>query len=1035
MSDLKGLLTTPFNENNYKKFSLNFLKDVDCVPLHEETDIPLAFKNSIFSYTIFGKFKDTNDKEIIILSVKVKNNSQATKMQRDFVANLLQTKYPSFNAALVAYFDGVRNNWKLSFVTVDYEISEKGVELKYKPAKRFSFLVGEDEPVKTCMQQLKPIYETNNIPTLNSLNEAFSINRLSNEFYNEYRKKYFELYDFLLSNDEFRNEINRIGYKTEDEVKKYATLFCKKTLGQVMFLHFIQKKGWLGVQKKWGDGDKKFLINSTKNFVGINYFNDFLEPLFYEALNKKRENNEYNGYKIPFLNGGLFSPLHDYNWKSTNFNIPDDYWFNRNETGLLDVLSQYNFTVDETNPEEQEIAIDPEMLGKIFESLLETNDRSNLGAFYTPREIVQYLCEETLANRLSAELNMDSKSILNYIKYGDALKETEFIEEFSDEIDDILSGFTVLDPAVGSGAFLVGMLNLMVQFRTNISSSFKNKGTNTKYNLKLETIQNCLYGVDIEADAVEIAKLRLWLSLIVDQEVDDNEPSPLPNLNYNLRVGDSLMYKVFGLDFGNVQLKQDKRFKKSYKGILNNIYFLKKEYFFESDSVLKKNLLTRIEDLKIDYIKERVMEKDMTLLQDVMNFGFNNYEKDVKPYFLWSLDFNEVFEKGGFDIVVTNPPYVDSEKMVKENENLRNEYKNLYKTAKGNWDLFILFIELCILLTNSNGSIGFIVPNKLIGAKYAETLRSLLLEYNVLSLRDYSNVRIFKEASVYPVTAIISKIKESRNTVMSTMKNAIDADCETVVPFEIFNQDTMWDKYFYDNKIVEIILKLNNMKKLSEWGIISSGAATVNEAYEIKKVLNECVDIGTNYKKFINTGTIDPFKCLWGKKETQYIKDRYIMPAVSCEDIKILNVNRFDDANKQKLIIGGMCKRIECFFDEHSEYLPGKSTVILTSDNYDLKSLCCILNSKVINFYYQVSYNSASLAGGFYTINSHQLEMMPLPYLNDNDKKKLSNYYDLYTNDYDDKYLTIINNEIYNLYNLDDNEIEIIENNIHDYYL
>ena len=143
-----------------------------------------------------------------------------------------------------------------------------------------------------------------------------------------------------------------------------------------LFLHFLQKKGWLGVplNKTWGDGDKNYIYNSIQSFNGENYFNDFLEPLFYEALNSKRSDDVFNGVKIPFLNGGLFSPIENYNWKTTNFNIPNEIWFNKDKKGFLDILHQYNFTIDESDPTEQDIAVDPEMLGRIFESLLDSDE-------------------------------------------------------------------------------------------------------------------------------------------------------------------------------------------------------------------------------------------------------------------------------------------------------------------------------------------------------------------------------------------------------------------------------------------------------------------------------------------------------------------------------------------------------------------------------------------------------------------------------------------------------------------------------------
>lgn len=310
MQDIKSLLTVPFNITNYKKFSNNFFNEVESVFLQENVNIPSMFKNIIQSYTIFGKYTDPDGKRIIIISVKVKEYSNAQKAQRNFIAYLLENLFDDFDAALVAYYDDYRKNWKLSFVTIEYEFGENGIELKFKPAKRFSFLVGEGEPTKTYTQQLSPIFNSKISPTLKEIVDAFSVTRLTKDFYTNYRDKFLKLVSILEKSTEFRIQAKKI----QEVPKKYAITFAKKTLGQIVFLFFVQKKGWLGVPfgKQWGDGDKQYIQNSFKNFKGNSYFDEILEPLFYEALNKKRIDDIYNGVKIPFLNGGLFHPIENY---------------------------------------------------------------------------------------------------------------------------------------------------------------------------------------------------------------------------------------------------------------------------------------------------------------------------------------------------------------------------------------------------------------------------------------------------------------------------------------------------------------------------------------------------------------------------------------------------------------------------------------------------------------------------------------------------------------------------------------------------
>ena len=278
--------------------------------------------------------------------------------------------------------------------------------------------------------------------------------------------------------------------------------------------------------------------------------------------------------RIPFLNGGLFEPLGDYDWQKTDIILPNKLFTNTetteagdNGTGILDVFDRYNFTVNEAEPLEKEVAIDPEMLGKVFENLIEENRRKGLGSFYTPREIVHYMCQESLINYLdtvtlepttehrqirsaSHDLAPTSKpssisaTNLPLRGRGDAKYRRSRCPRASSKharlIDEKLADITVCDPAVGSGAFPVGMMTEIVRARSALTPYFNDVHDRTPYHFKRHAIQNCLYGVDIDPGAVEIAKLRLWLSLVVDEE-DVKQIKPLPNLDYKIVVGNSLM--------------------------------------------------------------------------------------------------------------------------------------------------------------------------------------------------------------------------------------------------------------------------------------------------------------------------------------------------------------------------------------------------------------------------------------------------------------------------------------------------------------
>lgn len=842
---IESILGAKYERNNYIIFSRDLLKDIR--PIQRSIGIYSQFQNYIVDCEFIADFIDSNRKKVAILSIKVSEDSNARTIQRNFVAKLLSNgELQGYDAALCAFYDEIRFSWKLALVTIDFNITSKGVEVEFQPAKRFSFLVGEGEPSKTYIGQLKPIYEMVEPPTYELIKEAFSISRVTKDFYNDYCDCFEKLSKYLIMCRPFIDESIRLQY---DDVKKFAISFTKKTLGQIVFLHFIQKKGWLGVKidKKWGTGDKNFIYKSTKNYSGNNYFNDVLEPLFYEALNKKRDGDLYNGEKIPFLNGGLFSPVENYKWKETNFNIPDEIWFNDKKTGFLDILNQYNFTVDESDPTEQDIAVDPEMLGKIFESLLDPDERHDNGAHYTPREIVHFMCIESLAYNISDKFNIDFLTVKNYILYGNALENKKNIRDKAKDISLFLKTIRIVDPAVGSGAFLVGMLNEILKLRINLSEL--SNVPYSKYEIKKDAIQNSLFGVDIEYDAIEIAKLRLWLSLIVDQEVEENScPNPLPNLAFQLRVGNSLVDEYHGVKLWDDSLFKKKTKKNGYTGynifnvldydeIIKNLKKAKEAFFTITDEKDKNRLFNEISKYQLELIKNVLYYKDE---MDVFDQVEEMIKKRTKPFFLWKLEFDKVFDEGGFDIVIANPPYVQ---LQNNGGKLANELEPQgFKTFSRMGDIYCLFYEQAINLLKENGTFAFITSNKWMRAGYGEKLRGYLAEYtNPRLLLDFGGTKIFESATVDVNILIASNSKNSHYT--KTVNFAGNGTENLSVYIEQFMSYNSYE----NNNIWTINSKIENSikskiesrgKKLSEWDIkILYGVKTgFNDAFIIDEL-------------------------------------------------------------------------------------------------------------------------------------------------------------------------------------------------------
>ncbi len=386
--------------------------------------VPDAFVLHIKSCWRLGTFESAEGEFADVLVVNLTESYKLERTRtalRDFVAHKLKRGDGEDNsykeAALVAFVAPDFQSWRLSYVRMEYATKRDSKTGKIKPeerltpARRYSYLVGADEECHTAQSRfLALLQDTTNRPTLSQIEEAFSVESVTKEFFREYARL-FEVTEAALTESVKRDKAVRDDFAA----KGVSTVdFAKKLLGQIVFLYFIQKKGWLGVARgeKWGDGPRDFLRRLADRAVGEKkwLFNDVLEPLFYDTLAMDRGHEAWCstfGCRIPFLNGGLFEPLADYDWKGTEITLPNTLFTNQMLTvagdvgdGILDVFDRFNFTVNEAEPLEKEVAIDPEMLGKVFENLIEENRRKGLGAYYTPREIVHYMCQEKASSTI-----------------------------------------------------------------------------------------------------------------------------------------------------------------------------------------------------------------------------------------------------------------------------------------------------------------------------------------------------------------------------------------------------------------------------------------------------------------------------------------------------------------------------------------------------------------------------------------------------------------------------------------------------------
>lgn len=1028
---LTEIFTNTFDEIKFNKFIVNLL---NLEPEDRLQPIAINVNSSIYENNIeyvkdLGKYRDENKLTVVASIVKLKDSSdKARTLQRNFIAKHI--KDIGADAAIVALYSDNSDTWRISFVKLDttFNINELTGNLEIKeditPAKRYSYLVEPKLKNHTAQEQLKMLlFNDTKKPSVEEIERVFSVEVVTDEFFKMYKEKYLELKEFLEKNNKFKQEAQRLML----EVNEFSEEFSKKLMGQVAFLYFLQKKGWLGIQivpfnsidrnelnelklnenedvkavidrvfkpleldksrmildrgelnqisnkeadwlsnvfkrtkynKQWGDGPKTFIRDIFKSYVKHNveenFFNSYLEPLFYEALNERRGPNEYYkrfNCKIPFLNGGLFEPIYKYEWKEVNIEIPDEFFSNDKNTGLLDFFDMYNFTINEDEPLEKEVAVDPEMLGKIFENLLDVKERKSKGAFYTPREIVHYMCQECLINYLHNETNIDTTSLELLIKYGDVIKDADlnikykkdykmpkFIIDNLEVIDKALENVTVADPAVGSGAFPLGMLNEIVKARSILveymtkdldeweKEDFIRDNKKSLYDLKKNAMKKSIFAVDIEPSAVDITKLRLWLSLVVD--ADTRTINTLPNLDYNIMLGNSVVDEFEGVKlFDEEILKhlpdeiiESKKEKEQIPGqmdmsnegigvkeeakILRRIQELQSEFFEIKDNNKKIEIKKDIENKEWDLIEYKLIrEKELSFKEreDLKKQRKSNR----RPYFLWELEFSKIFkENNGFDIVIGNPPYIGE----KGNKEIFHEVKVTKfgeRFYQRRMDFFYFFIAKGIEILKPKGQLGFITTNYWITATGGQkNLRPYLKQNtNIKKYIDFGELKIFESAlGQHNCIFILEKnteYKDSKTDVIevydyreANKHNLIEilnyvSNIRGVKRYISQSQNDLYEEKtfnirFNDDRTNSTLLKIlaNSDKKLNDICVISGGVSTSADKVtkgNIKHCQNEEIEKNNimlgNGVLVLNRNELESLKL--NKEELEYIKPLY----------------------------------------------------------------------------------------------------------------------------------------------------------------
>lgn len=702
------------------------------------------------------------------------------KMARNRVAlQLLTRRIMEHRSAafMVFHYDeahAVNREWRFSFC---YKSSES--EQTTDP-KRFTFLFGTGHTCRTAEKNFQKLFDKKDQEvTIADIQDAFSVEALSKEFFDKYREHYAQ---FVLhaTGKRYVKQANKWEERTEhapdeaimrafDGDEKRVRDYVKKLLGRIVFLHFLQKKGWMGVPDggRWGEGNFQFmydLFDRASETQRADFVHEVLEYLFFHALNtdRKADNDLYDTrvfgekVRVPYLNGGLFEEDDaDRCFKAcTDARFPTELF-----RDLFAFFEQYNFTIDENDPDDAQVGVDPEMLGRIFESLLEDNKEK--GAFYTPKEIVQYMCRRSLTAYLQADVPDERmrKAIDEFVrtKDFDCLRLC-LPSPLRQQIAERLRTVKICDPAIGSGAFPMGLLRELYLCRIALEDEVKEGRSKSPADIKLEILRDNVYGVDLERGAVDIARLRFWLSLVVEEE----EPRPLPNLDYKIMQGNSLLESYLGVDLSTLASQKTAGrlifIDDENDASRLSLHHLLVAYYGEDNHDKKLALRARIQQNIEEQLKAQRYDVD---LSDVDLFANSNF-------FLWHTWFSSVFKHGGFNTIIGNPPYIS---LQNEGGSVGKPYEKAgFCSFDRRGDIYCLFYEKGMQLLCPDGTLCFITSNKWMRAAYGEKLRKFFAERtNPLLLIDFSGNKVFENATVDVNILLLEKTANAGQTQAVTI--------------------------------------------------------------------------------------------------------------------------------------------------------------------------------------------------------------------------------------------------------------------------
>jgi len=881
------------------------------------------------------------------------------------------------------YQDDGRWEWRFSFCHKEASATET------TNAKRYTFLLGPGQSCRTATQNFMQLANRHGEIDYEAIKKAFDVEALSKEFFDKYKLHYEGFVEYITGKRYVKKNSKWVEKKMhEPHEQMYPAFGCddkmvrdyiKKMMGRIVFLHFLQKKGWMGVpaDKSWGEGDTQFmkhLYDNASDEQKDDFLDVVLEPLF-SALDTDRADEHYlydtrsmGQLKVPYLNGGLFvrDSLDEIDTKFPRKMFED----------FLEFLYQYNFTIDENGPDDAQLGIDPEMLGRIFENLLE--DNKDKGAYYTPKPIVQYMCRESLKAYLQTDYTDEEtrKKISDFVEtYNVEILGGED-SKLAKEIDKLLFDVKICDPAIGSGAFPMGLLREIFYCRGAIEH-FENPAE-----IKRHIIQQNVYGVDIERGAVDIARLRFWLSLIIDE----TSPETLPNLDFKFMQGNSLLESYQGVDLSTISPQKIKSgtqlniFNDNLEIYRHELQMFLDKFYNCDDHNQRKNLLQLIAKNVKHQLNEQCAQVDLSNIDIHANTEF----------FLWHTWFSDVFSrpsKEGFDIVIANPPY-------------KVELIENWPGFEWTGNLFLLFFEFCMReLMYDKTILSFITPlYYLLNLDTKEMRKELLTKWNIMFLSRTSPFEAITENIITqikkgaPESEYIPVYKDNDAHIFSPYNKVKISYCLKNPNYEItFN---------LKEDLIELLDKIKSGSDVLATYIKSKRGAEVSK--KVIRAQNGGLPalIGNDVQKFqVNwNNTFLPEN----HKEAKRLKKHFYSN-------NIVFLRRVDDSLTAAV--------------SDDKFIANKNIYgLVVDDNVPNEYICLLLNSKLLNFYYRNRF-SFKKEDVFPEIQTYLYEQLPIRLPKDYTIAK-----DIYQSyDASEDWQNIYDKYVFKLYGLTYEEVLIVD--------